>query len=106
MKQALSWAAEMTAAQLPGRPSSNPATGKNAYREFLLEMGDFSLAYRNDNSAVNPPGKQEAGLHDLVELAPACPGGAPRPCPEAISAEEPGTMTVNYRNEPVALRVT
>jgi len=83
----------------------DPNSGEKPYREFLLEMGDFSLAYRNDGSPVNPPGKQEAGLHDLVEVAPTCPGGAPRPCPEAISAEEPGTMTVNYRNEPVALRV-
>ena len=24
--------------------------------------------------------------------------------PEAVSAADPGTMTVNYRNEPVALR--
>jgi hypothetical protein len=29
----------------------------------------------------------------------------PRLCPEAISAEDPGTMTVNYRNEPVATRI-
>ncbi len=28
-----------------------PGNGEKPYREFLLEMGDFSLAYRNDNSA-------------------------------------------------------
>ena len=28
----------------------------------------------------------------------------PLPCPEAVSAADPGTMSVNYRNEPVALR--
>ena len=33
------------------------------------------------------------------------PRRVPRPCPEAISADEPGTMVVNYRNEPLALRV-
>ncbi|WP_051961660.1 hypothetical protein [Methylobacter sp. BBA5.1] len=82
-----------------------PGNGDEAYREFLLEMGDFSLAYRSDGTPVNPPGKKEAGLHDLVEVAPTCPGGATRPCPEAISADDPGTMTVNYRHEPIALRV-
>ena len=41
----------------------------------------------------------------MLDLAPTCAGGEPRPCPEAISAEDPGTMTVNYRNEPIALRV-
>ena len=45
----------------------------------------------------------------------ACPSSSRRPtsaraasrspCPEAISAADPGTMSVNYRNEPLALRV-
>ena len=82
-----------------------PKNGEKAYREFLLAMGDFSLANRNDETPVNPPAKQEAGLHDLIEVAPTCPGNVPRPCPEAISADDPGTTTVNYRNEPLALRV-
>jgi len=33
------------------------------------------------------------------------PGGVPAPCPEAISAADVGTFSVNYRNEPVPLRV-
>jgi len=82
-----------------------PNNGDKAYREFLLSMGDFQLANRNDNTPVNPPAKEEAGLHDLVKVAEVCPGGVPRPCPEAISADDPGTMVVNYRNEPIALRV-
>ena len=82
-----------------------PGNGEKSYREFMLEMGDFSLAYRTDGTPVNPPGKMEDGLHNLLAVAPTCPGGAPRPCPEAISSEDPGTMTVNYRNEPIALRV-
>ena len=108
------WKHNETGAPLSGRADGGPTSwqaiiepknGDKAYREFLLEMGDFSLAYRNDETPVNPPAKQEAGLHDLTEVAPACPGGVPRPCPEAISADDPGTMTVNYRNEPLALRV-
>jgi hypothetical protein len=42
---------------------------------------------------------------DLYVNAAECPGGVPRPCPQAISVDDPGMMVVNYRNEPVALRV-
>jgi hypothetical protein len=97
----------------------NTGTGPNdSYREFLLEFADFTLAYQagggvdaNGNPvpdparAINPPAKNEVGLPFLVEKAAVCPGGAPLPCPEAISAADPGTMTLNYRNEPIALRV-
>ena len=54
---------------------------------------------------INPPVKNEVGLPFIVENAVICPGGVPLPCPEAISAADPGTMSVNYRNEPVPLRV-
>ena len=74
-------------------------------REFLLEFSDFQLAYTANDRPINPPAKKEVGLPFLLEPAPQCPGGVPRPCPEAISADEPGTMVVNYRNEPLALRV-
>jgi hypothetical protein len=77
----------------------------DSYREFLIEFADFQLAYRADNTPVNPPAKKEVGLPFLLEPAPQCPGGVPRPCPEAISADDPGSMVVNYRNEPLALRV-
>jgi hypothetical protein len=32
-------------------------------------------------------------------------GPIPRPCPEAISADDPGTYALNFRNEPIGLRV-
>ncbi|MDD1610317.1 MAG: hypothetical protein LUO95_06850, partial [Methylococcaceae bacterium] len=108
------WTHNETGSPLGARKDGGPTTwqaiivppnGQKPYREFLLEMGDFSLAYRPDGTPVNPPGKTEIGLPDLLGLASTCPGGGPRPCPEAISAEDPGTMTVNYRNEPIALRV-
>ncbi len=86
--------------------------GADSYREFLLEMGDFSLAYEANNNGfpdpakvINPPAREEEPLPILVLKAEECPGGVPLPCPEIISAEDPGTMTVNYRNEPLALRV-
>ncbi len=93
------------------------------YREFLIEFGDFQLAYEEDSApcrfdsslqatrcddppnAVNPPGRKEVGIPDLLARPDVCPGGVPPPCPEIISADDPGTMSVNYRHEPVALRV-
>jgi manganese oxidase len=81
------------------------ANAADSYREFLLEYTDFQLAYTADNKPVNPPGRVEVGLPFLLAPPKQCPGGVPAPCPEAISADDPGTMSVNYRNEPVALRV-
>jgi hypothetical protein len=103
------------------------------YREYLLEYGDYQLAYEEDSAAcrtelhpnpypgpgfpipvircddpdnaVNPPGREEIGLPDLLARPDECPGGVDPPCPEIISAADPGMMSVNYRNEPVALRV-
>jgi hypothetical protein len=97
----------------------NPKTNKDeSYREFLLEFSDFQLAYKKGGggtaefpfpdpaNVINPPAKDEPGLPVLVQPANQCPGTnfAP-PCPEAVSAADPGTMVVNYRNEPLALRV-
>lgn len=75
-----------------------PSNIQDAYREFLLEFADFQLAYTEEGKPVNPPGKQEIGLPFLLDPPPF-------PKPEAISADDPGTYTVNYRNEPIALRV-
>ena len=90
----------------------------NSHREFLFEFADFQLAYQagagvdvNGNPiadpvrVINPPILAEVGLPFLVENGMICPGGVPAPCPEAISAADQGTMSVNYRNEPVPLRV-
>ena len=76
-----------------------------SYREFLLEFADFQLAY-DGLRPVNPPAKNEPGLPFLLQPAEKCPFSsfAP-PCPEAIAAADVGTMSVNYRNEPVALRI-
>jgi manganese oxidase len=91
-----------------------PPNPDDSYREFLLEYADFQLAYKQpcgvgdcgpEDEPVSPPAKAEIGLPFIVQVAANCPGGASRPCPEAISADDPGTMTVNYRNEPIALRV-
>ncbi|MCM2329773.1 MAG: hypothetical protein NDI70_00620 [Pseudomonas sagittaria] len=106
--------------------------GKNdSFREFFLEYSDFQHAYEAgvyvgagpdgvpDASrypataetfryAINPPTRRNASrlLESVVEMAggqvPGCPS---RPCPQAISVEDPGIFVVNYRNEPLGLRV-
>ncbi|HVR96278.1 MAG TPA: hypothetical protein VMW27_06675 [Thermoanaerobaculia bacterium] len=98
-----------------GGPTSWQAVinaGTDSYREFLLAFGDFQLAYSEQAStfpdrdeAINPPARDEVGLPDLLRRKNPCPNGDAPPCPELISADDPGTMSVNYRQEPVALRV-
>ncbi|HSS77145.1 MAG TPA: hypothetical protein VLV54_10415, partial [Thermoanaerobaculia bacterium] len=98
---------------------------KNNYREFMIEYADFqpmyepggptcpnkSLGWIDMARAINPPGREEVGLPDLYAKPSQCPvpdGSATYlapPCPEAVSADDTGMMAVNYRNEPVGLRV-
>ncbi|HJX27380.1 MAG TPA: copper oxidase, partial [Thermoanaerobaculia bacterium] len=115
------WYHNESGAVLGGRHDGGPTTwqavidptDEPSYREFLLEFGDFQLAYKAESThfpdppnAINPPGRREIGLPDLLARPVTCPGsGAAPPCPELVSADEPGTMSVNYRNEPLALRV-
>jgi hypothetical protein len=98
-----SWQAVITA---PNEPD---------YREFLLAFGDFQLAYEaeattfpNRARAINPPAREEVPLsvsNDLLRKRAQCPGNVAPPCPELVSADDVGTMTVNYRQEPLALRL-
>jgi hypothetical protein len=72
----------------------NPtADGKNSFRRTI-------------NPSVRKPATNPT---DIVSFPDSCPGPegqfVSRPCPEAISADDVGMMVVNYRNEPVALRI-
>ena len=114
------------------------ALADSSYREFNVQIADFTLAYTAEANlapktftdratgvttvgiadpanAVNPAGKFEDALPNLLQ-PPVRKGHCPSPdegvavslnlpCPELLSADDPGTMTVNYRNEPIALRV-
>ncbi|HEV2854370.1 MAG TPA: copper oxidase [Thermoanaerobaculia bacterium] len=115
-----SWVHNETGQPLGGRHDGGPTSwqavidppSEPSYREFLLEFGDFQLAYEAGGGfpdparAVNPPGRREVGIPDLLRRPVACPGSnAAPPCPELVSAADPGTMSVNYRHEPLALRV-
>jgi hypothetical protein len=105
-----------------GGPTSWQAVieGPESFREFLLEFGDFQHAYDglengypDPEHAINPPGRikkwdqlaTSPWIYEKPFFAGVCPSGGAPPCPEAISADDPGTMVVNYRNEPIALRV-
>jgi hypothetical protein len=69
-----------------------------SYREFNLALADFAIVYTKELKPVNPPGRKEVGLPAIV-----APPDIPQP--ESISADDPGTSLINYRNEPIPLRV-
>jgi hypothetical protein len=74
-----------------------------SHKEFLFEFADFQLAYK-EGRGVGPGGIPIPDPGGAI-FPPECPPGFTAPCPEAISAMDTGTMSVNYRNEPVALRI-
>ena len=112
----------------------NDLTEDPTHREFYFEFADFQHAYERDGgalgtianngdgtgipidsyadfpNAINPSFRQPPPLLEDIYIHPDwCPGTAPgvvpRPCPEAISADDPGMYAVNFRNEPIALRI-
>ncbi len=138
--QGSTWRNPETGAFMYTRPDGGPTSWRadiltgdtdgdgidDSHREFMVEFGDFQLAYKpNDRpltpwtgvarqpgeglddppNAINPPGIIEGDIHDVFVKPLECPGGVPLPCPEIISAADVGTMSTNYRNEPIALRV-
>ena len=120
-----SWQAAVLTGDLDG-------DGRNdSFREFYLEYSDFQHAYlpgvyvgggqfggpgappdaNSFRASINSSGKEAVAVAfpDTSILSALCPVvgnvAVPRPCPEAITADDPGTFVVNYRNEPVGLRV-
>lgn len=72
--------------------------GRDSYREFGLTLADFALLYDADGRPVNPPIQKEEPL-------PIGVGFEDAPRPQAIAASDPGSMVINYRNEPIPLRI-
>jgi hypothetical protein len=64
------------------------------YREFALAVADFAIVY--DPTTSPRPGTIRPEFGNPVN---------PPELPEAISAEDPGTFLVNYRHEPIPLRI-
>ncbi|WP_437499726.1 copper oxidase [Sorangium sp. So ce1099] len=78
---------------LPPRGSVHPP-----FREFCLANSDFALLYDECGRPVNPPTAQEAPL----PLAVTHPDVR---APEVVSARDPGSQIMNYRQEPIPLRI-
>jgi hypothetical protein len=76
-------------------------------REFAIAIADFGIAYNAALEPINPEPRGDSGLRDNsairfgrrhVALTLARPLG--------ISSEDPGSQYVNYRHEPLALRIS
>ncbi len=73
-------------------------------REFGIAFADFATVYSGQSDIgipdipVNPPNRKELELPEAITFKPV-------PGPEAIAASDPGTQLINYRNEPIPLRV-
>ncbi|MGH9765177.1 MAG: copper oxidase, partial [Blastocatellia bacterium] len=82
--------------------TANPS---NSYREFCLEIADFAIVYDSNLNPINPPTFGVVALPTAV----AHNGGVPGiPQPEFFSSGQngdPGTDLIDYRNEPVGLRL-
>jgi hypothetical protein len=74
---------------------------KDTRREFTLAFADFAVLYNTAFEPINPEQRDLSALRFGRRQVPIN-----RPMPLAISSEDPGTQLINYRNEPVPLRVT
>ncbi|NVJ26357.1 multicopper oxidase domain-containing protein [Myxococcus sp. AM011] len=74
----------------------NPA---NSFREFAIAFADYVPLYDECGKPVNPPNYKETSLPWAVDFWAT-------PMPEAISAADPGGMTINYHNEPIPHRIS
>ncbi len=89
-------------------PDGRPHTGNGAPSHDANGINTaFPVTADSFRNAINPSFRQQAApvFPDILRYPPVCPGGVPRPCPEAITADDSGMFVVNYRNEPVGLRV-
>jgi hypothetical protein len=96
-----------------GQPDTSPASlgsvrtcppSQNANqtrREFGLAFADFAGVYNVALEPINPETPRDVSMRRFGERQVAT--RASRPI--AISSEDPGTQLINYRHEPLALRI-
>ena len=70
-------------------------------REFAVAFADFAILY---NTVLEPINPEERDLSALRFGRRQVAINLPKPL--AISSEDPGTQLINYRNEPLPLRIT
>ena len=91
----------------PTSYAANILTGPNqsrSFREFNLQIADFAIVYTDDLQPVSPPNRVEHAPPFIVGSV-VLHDPSQKPFPEAISAGDPGTSLINYRNEPIPLRI-
>jgi hypothetical protein len=81
----------------------------DSYREFMLEFQDLQLAYRS-TSIANPSDNPKQGWIDTANaINPPCytapPCAQPSLITTGVNALPAGTQSVNYTNEPIAMRL-
>lgn len=69
-------------------------------REYAVAFADFSILYNTALEPINPEQRDISALRFGTRQVPLN-----QPKPLAISSEDPGTQLINYRNEPVPMRV-
>jgi manganese oxidase len=83
----------------PNNEEKSAEDKKNIHREYNLAFADFAILYNADLRPVNPPSQQdELGLPYVVRTGL-------KPDPGGISTTDPGTQLLNYRNEPIPMRI-
>ncbi|MEO8324486.1 MAG: hypothetical protein ABI618_01460, partial [Nitrospirota bacterium] len=67
-------------------------------REYNLAVADYGIVYDKKNQPINPVNVLDHSLPN-----PTVHGSIPEP--EGISTKDPGTQLMNYRTEPIPLRI-
>ncbi len=77
----------------------------DSYREFMLEFQDFQLAYwlKTTNPVTQPSANPKQGWIDTANAINAPP--TPTIVSTGGQGPAPGTQSVNYTNEPIAMRL-
>ncbi|MGK4006298.1 copper oxidase [Sorangium sp. So ce1036] len=74
-----------------------PGDGRAPFREYNLSFADYAIVYDECGDPVNPPSYELAPLPEAVAHV-----GVLR---EPVSWRDPGAGLINYRHEPIPLRI-
>ncbi|HVR40299.1 MAG TPA: hypothetical protein VMU84_14480, partial [Thermoanaerobaculia bacterium] len=87
-----------------------PTNLADSYREFALEFQDMAMAYLPTSRKTPDPIWGWADYQNAVDAqyvpgsSSATPCPLPTPCPKIVDDFDLGSLTTNYRSEPLALR--